>query len=154
MKYHIVQILEWSTFQLYAKYHARLSEAPVPQIQKTPASCHTTFFVGARTGNVPRFPRFHVSRKCGGPDNTNKKLQHKQKSTTQTKNHNTNKKVQRKQKKYNANKKTQHKQKSTTQTKWYNANKTQPGAGLTGREDLGRSSTELQDGKRLGRGRN
>ena len=56
--------LEWSTFQLYAKHNARLSETPVPEIQKTPASCHTTFFVGTRTGNVPRFPRFHVSRKC------------------------------------------------------------------------------------------
>ena len=61
----------------------------------------------------------HRSTVAQKGNNANKKVQHKQKSTTQTKQCNRRKQT----KKYNANKKVQRKQKTTTQTKNYNANK-------------------------------
>ena len=36
--------LEWSTFQLYAKHHARLSETPVPEIQEDSSQLSYDFF--------------------------------------------------------------------------------------------------------------
>ena len=76
----------------------------------------------------------HRSTVAQKGNNANKKVQHKQKSTTQTKKYNANKTMQQNK----ANKKVQRKQKSTTQTKKQTFH-----AGLAGREVLNTSKISI-----------